>query len=377
MTSWAPVPDGSGFTLACLPYGVASGRVVVRIGDGVVALGDVLGDHEWRAVAEADWLNPLLDLGFDAWAEVRERVATFLTTPANARALTPVDELEMSLPFEVGDYVDFYSSIEHATHLGELFRPDSEPLLANWRHLPVGYHGRSGTVAVSGTPVRRPTGLVRDGEGGVVRRACAQLDIELEVGFVVGAGNPDGTPIAPDYADHHVFGSVLLNDWSARDIQAFEYQPLGPFLGKSFLTSISAWVVPLAALAPFLVDPPAQDPPPDAALRATKPWGIDLDLSVELNGTLVTRNNFSGLYWSFAQQLAHLTSNGATTRPGDLFGSGTVSGWNEGELGSLIEMGRGFLADGDTVVLRGCCGDGDAKVGFGDVSGTILPAVSA
>jgi fumarylacetoacetase len=372
MDTWAPVDDGSGFTLACLPYGVAGGRVVVRIGDGVVALGDVLGDHQWRDAVEADSLNPVMTLGVDAWSEIRDRVTTFLTTSANERALTPVGSVELSLPFQVGDYVDFYSSIEHATHLGELFRPDAEPLLPNWRHLPVGYHGRSGTVVVSGTPVRRPNGLVLDGEAGVVRRPCARLDIELEVGFVVGAGSDE--PIAPDEADRHVFGAVLVNDWSARDIQAFEYQPLGPFLGKSFLTSISAWVVPLAALAPFLVEPPEQEPVPDAALQATRPWAIDLGLSVDLNGATLTRNNFRGLYWTFAQQLAHMTSNGATTRTGDLFASGTVSGWNQGELGSLIEMKRPFLDDGDSIVLRGVCGEGANAVGFGEVEGTVVKA---
>ena len=371
MDTWAPVEPESGFTLACLPYGVADGRVVVRIGDRVVALGDVLGDHAWRGAVETDSLNPFLALGVDAWAETRERVQTFLTARSNERELDAVDKLELRLPVQVADYVDFYSSIEHATHLGELFRPDSDPLLPNWRHLPVGYHGRSGTVVVSGTPVRRPTGLVQT-EGGVVRRPCARLDIELEVGFVVGVGSDD--PIAPDDADRHVFGAVLLNDWSARDIQAFEYQPLGPFLGKSFLTSISAWVVPLAAFEPFLVDAPEQTPEPDAALRARRPWGIDLDLSVELNGTTLTRNNFRGLYWTFAQQLAHMTSNGATTRPGDLFGSGTVSGWNAGELGSLIEMKRPFLDDGDSIVLRGSCGSGADAIAFGEVEGTVVKA---
>ena len=371
MTTWAPVADGSGFTLACLPFGVVDGRVVTRIGDGVVPVGDVLGDHAWRAAVETEALNALMELGVAAWAEIRERITEFLTSPANEHALTPVSDA-MPLPFTVGDFVDFYSSIEHATHLGQLFRPDSEPLLPNWRHLPVGYHGRSGTVAVSGTPVRRPVGLVADGEGGVVRCPCARLDIELEVGFVVGVASDE--PIAPDDAGQHVFGAVLVNDWSARDIQAFEYQPLGPFLGKSFLTSISAWVVPLAALAPFFVAPPEQTPKPDAALQASRPWAVDLDLSVDLNGTTLTRNNFRGLYWTFAQQLAHMTSNGATTRAGDLFASGTVSGWSDGELGSLIEMKRAFLGDGDTVVLRGSCGDGDAKVGFGDVSGTVVPA---
>ncbi|HVV36539.1 MAG TPA: fumarylacetoacetate hydrolase family protein [Acidimicrobiales bacterium] len=275
------------------------------------------------------------------------------------------------MPFEVGDYVDFYSSIHHATNLGRLFRPDSEPLLPNWRHLPVGYHGRAGTVVVSGTPVRRPTGLVMT-EGGVVRQPSARLDIELEVGFVVGVGSAPNAPIAVDDADQHVFGVVLVNDWSARDIQAFEYQPLGPNLGKSFLTSISAWVVPLDELRPFFRPSPPQDPEPDASLRGGRDWAIDLHLEVDRNGETISRTNFVDLYWTFAQQLAHMTSNGANVRTGDLFASGTVSGAEPGTYGSLIELGAGFLEDGDTITLRGWCGDGDERVELGDVVGTVV-----
>ena len=293
----------------------------------------------------------------------------------------------MVLPIAVGDYVDFYSSIHHATNLGRILRPGTEPLLPNWRQLPVGYHGRSGTVVVSGTDIARPEGLVPEPEGTPRLVPSGALDIELEVGFVVGTG---GTRIAPDEADAHVFGVVLLNDWSARDIQAYEYQPLGPHLAKSFATTISPWVVTLDALRPYLVPPPAQDPTPDPYLQAQRPWGLDLDLEVWLNGERISATSFRDMYWTFAQQLAHLTVNGATTAPGDLFGSGTVSGATEGSRGSLIELTwrgaqplhladgstRAFLLDGDTVALRGWCG-GDGpdrpRIGFGEVVGTIVP----
>lgn len=392
-TTWAPVPKPSGFGIENLPYGVAAGpdarpRVVVRIGDAVLPVADAVGER-LRPLAHGPTLNPLLGAGPAIWRQVREQLMTHLTDPGRERPLTPLTEVRLLLPFEVGDYVDFYSSIHHATNLGRIFRPDDEPLLPNWRHLPVAYHGRAGTVAVSGTPVTRPIGLVIvDGE--VRRQPSAALDLELEVGFVVGAGNPSGRPIAPDEAAEHVFGVVLVNDWSARDLQAFEYQPLGPFLGKSFLTTVSPWVVPLDALAPHLVDPPAQDPLPDPGLRADRPWGLDLELAVALNGTTITRTNFADLYWTFAQQLAHLTSNGATTRPGDLFASGTVSGPTESQLGSLIEVTqrgrrpirladgteRSWLLDGDTVALTGWSGGhgGAPLIGFGEATGTVASA---
>jgi fumarylacetoacetase len=347
-----------------IAYGVADGRVVARVPDGFVAVGDVIGDD----VFEQPSLNAFMAQGPDAWREVRDALLSRTGFDSTADPRSDRNQMELQMPFEVGDYVDFYSSIHHATNLGQLFRPDSEPLLPNWRHLPVGYHGRAGTVVVSGTDVVRPTGLVQT-DGGVVRQPSARLDIELEVGFVVGVGSAG--PIAVDDADQHVFGAVLVNDWSARDIQAFEYQPLGPFLGKSFLTSISAWVVPFGELRPFLRAAPPQEPPPDTALRASRDWALDIELTVELNGTEISRTNFADLYWTFAQQLAHMTSNGATTRTGDLFASGTVSGPDPGSYGSLIEMGRPFLEDGDTVVLRGWCGEGVERIDLGDVVGTV------
>ncbi|MGI8663569.1 MAG: fumarylacetoacetate hydrolase family protein [Acidimicrobiales bacterium] len=363
-----------------LPYGVANGRVVTRLGDAMLPVGDVIADD----VFEQPSLNRFMSEGPEAWRSARHALTAFAAT-ASAADLAPLDDVELGLPFEVADYVDFYSSLHHATNLGRLFRPDAEPLFANWRRLPVGYHGRSGTVVASGTPVRRPTGLVQT-EAGVERQPTAALDLELEVGFVVGVGSEAARRIDVDDADAHVFGAVLVNDWSARDMQAFEYQPLGPFLGKSFLTSVSAWVVPLDALRPFLVPGPQQEPAPDSALGGERDWAVDLELRVELNGTTVSRNNFADMYWTFAQQLAHLTSNGASTRTGDLIASGTVSGAEPGSYGSLIELTQGgseplaladgtrrrFLEDGDTVALRGWCGQGAARVDFGEVVGTVV-----
>ena len=293
----------------------------------------------------------------------------------------PLSEVEFHLPFEVADYVDFYSSREHATNLGRLFRPDSEPLLPNWLHLPVGYHGRAGTVVVSGTPIVRPSGQTkRPGEEAPSFGPSRRLDIELELGFVIGKPSVIGEPVPVERALEHVFGVVLVNDWSARDIQAWEYQPLGPFLGKSFGTSISAWVTPLDALPRVRGEP--QEPAPLPYLR-TEPSAYDIALEVELNGTIVSRTNARHLYWSIEQQVAHLTSNGASLRTGDLLASGTISGAEDGARGSLIELTwngerplrladgseRTFLEDGDEVVLRGRAGE----VELGEVRGRIRP----
>ena len=370
------VSPGSDFTLANLPYGVArlggvAPQVVTRIGDAVVPVAWIARTVPPDAFVRPS-LNEFFALGPEAWAATRAEVAEF-AAGEETRPLLPTDDVEMLMPFAVGDYADFYSSLDHATNVARLFRPDTEPVAPNWRHLPVAYHGRAATVVVSGTPLARPVGLVET-DGGVERRPSAVLDFELEVGFVVGAGNQRGEPIAPDDVDGHVFGVVLVNDWSARDIQIFESQPLGPFLSKSFQTTISPWVVPLDALRPFLVEQPPQDPEPDAWLRASKPWAIDLELAAEVNGSTVSRINFRRLYWTFAQQLAHLTSNGAATRPGDLYASGTVSGPEPGQHGCLIESGGPFLEDGDTVTLRGWAGEGDARVGFGEATGTVVPA---
>jgi fumarylacetoacetase len=345
-----------------------------------------------RGVLTADTLNPLLAAGRAVWSELHARVDEAFRAADDEFFGDPAS-LQLRLPFEVADYVDFYSSIHHATNLGRILRPGTEPLFPNWRHLPVSYHGRAGTVVVSGTGVRRPRGLVAGDGGEPVYRPTARLDIELEVGVVVGGHTALGQPLSIDDVGEHVFGVVLLNDWSARDIQAYEYQPLGPHLGKSFATSISAWVTPIDDLRPFLVAGPPQTPAPAAHLRTEQPWGIDLDLRVLVQSRAmrdaglpphpISVTNFGGLYWTIAQQLAHLTANGAALRPGDLYASGTVSGPDRGSEGSLIELTWGgtepltlpdgttrtFLEDGDRVVLDGHAGN---RIHLGPVEGEIL-----
>jgi fumarylacetoacetase len=353
-------------------------RVGFRVGSGVLDLaGAGLG-----SVFAAPTLNPFLALGRTAWEDTLGRIRDLV---GNGADLVPLERARAHLPFIVADYVDFYSSLEHATNLGRLFRPDADPLLPNWRHLPVGYHGRSGTVVVSGTPVLRPCGQVLPpGEPSPRYGPSRRLDIELELGFVVGVGSRHGDRVRGADFREHVFGVVLVNDWSARDIQAWEYQPLGPFLGKSFATSVAAWVTPLALLEDRFVPSPPQDPEPLAYLRAPGDWALDLELEVELSGTVVSRTNARGLYWTIPQQLAHATVNGASLRTGDLFASGTISGPDRGSEGSLIELTwngaqpirlgdgttRTFLEDGDEVVLRGRAGE----LELGEVRGKVLPA---
>jgi fumarylacetoacetase len=384
--SW--VPAGTpGFGLENLPYGVVAAaggpaRVAVRIGDHALVLetlaaaGLLDGVPVPRAAFAAEVLNGLMACLPEAWAALRARVQELLADPADragaAVALVPLSELEERMPVAVGDYVDFYASLEHATNVGRRFRPDGDPLPPNWRHLPIGYHGRAGSLVVSGTDVRRPCGQLGPGAFGPTQA----LDLELELGFLCGGeGSALGVPIPAAEAPRHVFGFVVVNDWSARDLQRWEYQPLGPFLGKSFATSISPWVVPLAALEGFRVRGRAQDPEPLPYLRVAGDWALDVALEVEVAGAVVSRGNARGLYWNVPQLLAHATSNGAAVRPGDLFASGTISGAEPGTEGSLLELGRGFLADGDQVVLRGWCGDRAAPaVSFGEVAGTIVPA---
>ncbi len=349
-----------------LPYGVAAPlggapRCVARLHDDAIDLDALqrqgrLGDLPEHTFAGAA-LNPFLALGRATWEATRAHLQAALDDAPRF----PLAGADVLLPVQIGDYVDFYSSLEHATNLGRLFRPGGDPLLPNWRHLPVGYHGRASSVVVSGTAIQRPYG--QRPEFGPTER----LDIELELGFITGPGNALGTRIATAAAREHVFGFVLVNDWSARDLQRWEYQPLGPFLGKSFATSISPWVVPLQALEPYLVPAREQDPEPLPYLRTEGNWALDIDLSVELNGETISRTSAAGLYWTFPQQLAHATVNGTNVRPGDLYASGTISGPEPGSEGSLIELGRPFLQDGDTVVLRGAAGG----VSLGAVSGTI------
>jgi fumarylacetoacetase len=370
------VNGGVGFGI--FSTGGEAPRVGFRVGHFVLDL----AAHGLGEIFEADTLNPFLALGRSSWEDTIARIDELVVGGAE---LTPIEDVEVGLPITVGDYVDFYSSLEHATNLGRMFRPDSEPLLPNWRHLPVGYHGRGGTVVASGTPIVRPCGQTK-GPGDEVPRfgPSARLDIELELGFVVGVGSPLGEAVRASAFRDHVFGVVLVNDWSARDIQAWEYQPLGPFLGKSFATSIGSWVTPLALLEDRFVPGPAQDPQPLPYLQVDGDWALDVELEVELEGTIVSRTNARGLYWSMPQQLAHATANGASVATGDLFASGTISGAEHGSEGSLIELTRNgehpvglaggstrtFLEDGDEVVLRGRAGE----LELAEVRGTILPA---
>jgi fumarylacetoacetase len=364
----------------------------VRIGDRILNLAAAEG----RGLVDAGGaflgqgtLNRFMGAGRPVWARVRERLTELLSAARYREAIEPllvsIAEVRLDLPFDVADYVDFYSSEEHATNLGKLFRPGGEALLPNWKHLPVGYHGRAGTVVVSGTDVPRPSGQRKAPDESVPGFGpSVRLDIEAEVGFVVGVPS-EGAVEIDDYRSH-VFGAVLVNDWSARDLQAWEYQPLGPFLGKSFRTSVSPWVVPLDALDAARVPGPAQEPAVLPYLRAGEHYGYDIGLEVFWNGTLVSRPPFGGMYWTPAQQLAHMTVNGAWARNGDLYASGTVSGAAPEQTGSFIERTwngarpiqladgtmRTFLLDGDTVSISGTApGPDGTRIGFGEVSGTI------
>jgi fumarylacetoacetase len=395
--TWVEGAAGSHHDVDNLPYAVFTtgeepARVGVRIGDQVldlapVAAGDML---EVSRVFEVPSLNPLLALGRPAWSSVRTWL-TGLLTDATERSLVephlvPVEDVTVLMPFEVADYVDFYCSLDHATNVGRIFRPDDEPLKPNWRHLPVGYHGRAGTVVVSGTGVRRPCGQRPESDGTPSYGPSRRLDIEAEMGFVVGAPTRLGERVPTSGFAEHVFGLTLLNDWSARDIQAWEYVPLGPFLGKSFATSVSGWVTPLDALAAARVDLPGQDPAPLDYLAVDGPAGFDVDIEVLLNGTTVARPPYASMYWSPAQMLAHLTVNGASLRTGDLFASGTVSGPRRDQRGSFLELSWGgtepfgpdartFLEDGDVVTLRATApGTGGGRIALGEVTGTVLPA---
>ncbi|MCD0442594.1 fumarylacetoacetase [Glycomyces sp. A-F 0318] len=403
-TSWVDGADPGPFGLAHLPYGVFSTakdpapRIGVRIGDQVLdlrALATGTFFLPWiRPAFHEQRLNGFMAMGPLAWHLVRHQLTELLAdrrhADQSATLLTPVSKVRMHLPFAVADYVDFYASEEHATNLGRLFRPDSDPLLPNWKHLPVGYHGRAGTVVPSGTPITRPRGQRKSKDGPLEFAPSARLDIETEVGFVVGVDTELGKPVSPDAFAEHVFGVVLVNDWSARDIQAWEYVPLGPFLGKSFATSIGHWVTPLDALADAKVAAPVQDPVPFGYLAESNRFAYDLTMSVRWNGTEVSRPPYAGMYWTPAQMLAHMTVNGASLRTGDLYASGTVSGPEPDQRGSFIELtwggrdpvdlGEGgtrtFLEDGDTVQITATARSADGgTIGLAEVSGTILPAL--
>ncbi|MFJ9213587.1 fumarylacetoacetase [Streptomyces sp. NPDC102264] len=397
--------EGDPFGPHNLPYGVFSTadepdrrRLGVRIGDHVLDAGaaaHALGSP-YAALLARPSLNPLMAAGRTAWRDVRRALTAWVTVPAHRAdiepLLHPLGSVTLHLPYEIADYVDFYASEHHATNVGRIFRPDGDALPANWKHLPIGYHGRAGTIVVSGTDVTRPSGQRKAPADPVpVFGPSVKLDIEAEVGFVVGTPSRQGSPVDQASFRDHVFGLSLLNDWSARDIQAWEYVPLGPFLGKSFATSVSAWVTPLEALDAARVAPPARTTELLPYLDDSddeEPGGFDLRISVALNGQVVSEPPFSTMYWTAAQQLTHMTVNGASLRTGDLFASGTVSGAAREQRGSLLELTwngteplelpagkRTFLEDGDEVTLTAWApGPDGTRVGLGEVRGRIVPA---
>jgi fumarylacetoacetase len=398
--TWVAGAAGSGFDADHLPLGVDPRHgVVARIGHHALPLRSVV---EVRGAGRASrplqphlvdqpTLNAFLAAGPEVWADTRRALQDALVDESSeaelGAALVPVEDLDLVLPFEVADYVDFYASIDHASNVGRILRPDSEPLLPNWRHLPVGYHGRAGTVVVSGTDVRRPSGQRKPPhEATPTYGATRRLDVEAELGFVVGVPSALGTPVPTSAFADHVFGVVGLNDWSARDIQAWEYAPLGPFLGKSFATSVSAWVTPLAALERARCPLPWQGEVLDY-LTVAEPAGFDIAVEVELDGEVVARPPFASMWWSPAQMLAHMTVNGASLRTGDLYASGTISGPERDQRGSFLELSWGgrepftaggrertFLEDGDEVVLRYSAPSERGRVTLGEVRGRVLPA---
>ena len=414
LRSFIPVDPTSDFPIQNLPYGAFSTaatpapRVGVAIGDFVLDLA-VLESEGLIDLAPAfdvfaqGSLNAFMALGPKMWSRTRARISELLrhdnpqlrdNKMLRASALVPMADAKLHLPIAVAGYTDFYSSKEHATNVGSMFRDPKNALLPNWLEIPIGYNGRASSVVVGGTPVRRPNGQLKapDAARPVLAPSC-KLDIELEMAFIVGRGNALGEPIPIGEAESHIFGMVLLNDWSARDIQQWEYVPLGPFNSKSFATSISPWVVTMEALGPFRVPGPVQSPAPLAYLQHAGDHAFDIALQVALQpahaarATTISRSNFRAMYWSMAQQLAHHTIGGCNARVGDLMASGTISGGTPDSLGSLLELTwngrnplvvdgveRTFLEDGDTVSITGWCQGDGYRVGFGEVSGTILPA---
>ncbi|MCX5539884.1 fumarylacetoacetase [Paraburkholderia sp. CNPSo 3076] len=406
------------FPIQNLPFGVFSDthNAKARVG---VAIGDLVADlavlHEagllsLPASAQQDVfaraaLNDFIALGRETWRSVRVQLSSLLARETAAlrddaalrqRAFVKLADAKLHLPVQIPGYTDFYSSKEHATNVGSMFRDPKNALLPNWSEMPIGYNGRASSVVVSGTPVHRPNGQLKlPDQDRPVFGACRKLDIELETGFIVGRGNALGEPIACEDAEDHIFGMVLLNDWSARDIQQWEYVPLGPFNAKTFASTISPWVVTLDALAPFRVAQPVQEPQPLEYLRHEGNHAFDISLEVLMRpdgaaeATTIARTNFRHMYWSMAQQLAHHTVAGCNTRVGDLMGSGTISGPTPDSFGSLLELTwnaknplelksggtRGFIEDGDELTLAGWCQGDGYRVGFGACVGKILPAV--
>jgi fumarylacetoacetase len=404
------------FSIQNLPFGIFSDvrdgapRAGVAIGDSIVDLaalqsaGRLTLDLPSNDVFARPSLNAFIALGREAWRQVRIQLSELLDANCptlrddaalRARVLLPMRDATMHLPVDIPGYTDFYSSKEHATNVGSMFRDPKNALLPNWSEMPIGYNGRASSVVVSGTPVRRPMGQLKlPDQDRPIYGACRKLDIELETGFIVGRGNALGEPIACEEAEDHIFGMVLLNDWSARDIQQWEYVPLGPFNAKTFATTISPWIVTLDALEPFRVAQPEQTPEPLPYLRHEGAHAFDIALEVRLRpehtatASTIARTNFKHMYWTMAQQLAHHTVSGCNTRVGDLMGSGTISGPTPNSFGSLLELTwngarplalqgdetRAFIVDGDELTLAGWCQGEGYRVGFGACVGKILPA---
>jgi fumarylacetoacetase len=415
LQSFIDVPEGSHFPLENLPFGIfkprnGPARAGVALGDWVIDLsaleakGHLPFDRQTAPIFGQDSLNPFLGLGRPAWKKTREILQHLLSAEtATVRDDSQLREqvfhrqqdVSLQLPARIGDYTDFYSSYHHAHNVGTMLRGPENALMPNWKWLPVAYHGRASSIVVSGTPVRRPRGQTKPPDAAQpVFGPSKSFDYELEMAFLIGPSNSLGEPIPIDRASDHIFGFVLMNDWSARDIQAWEYQPLGPFLAKNFATSISPWVVTLEALEPFRKPLPSQDPEPLPYLRRPNDFTFDIKLEARLQVAgmperqVITRTNFQNLYWSISQQLAHHTIGGCNLQPGDLLASGTISGPTEESRGCMLELTwrganpltlakgqtRKWLEDNDTLAITGWC-DGDGfRIGFGEVTGTILPA---
>ena len=414
LKSWIPVPEHSDFPIQNIPFGIIkmegkSPRVATRIGDSVIDLFELykLGCFESLPFESNDFdassLNSLMKKGKLAVRELRNVLSALLLSDnsflrdkreAHGSFLFTHDSVEMLLPINIGDYTDFYSSKEHATNVGVMFRDPANALLPNWLWIPVGYHGRASSVVVSGTDFHRPKGQIKPNDDeDPIFSASRQIDFELEMGFITFDGKPLGDSISVAEADDYIFGLCLFNDWSARDIQKWEYVPLGPFLAKNFVSTMSAWIVTLDALQPFRVESPIQSPKVLEYLAGSGKDSYDIQLQVAIETeskveTEICQSNFKYMYWTMAQQLAHHTVNGCNIRGGDLMGSGTISGPTEGSYGSMLELAwkgtkpltlndgtqRRFILDGDTVVMRGYCQKATVRIGFGEVKGKLLPA---
>jgi len=409
MNSWLNISADSDFSIYNLPFGIFSTakdspRIGIAIGKYAIDLsklndaGLLLNDKLTNDILVNNYLNDFIALGKEVTVPVRERVQGLLCDEGHKSAveqcLISLSDVTMHMPVQVGDYTDFYSSIEHATNVGMMFRDPENALLPNWKHIPVGYHGRSSSIVPSGTEIHRPKGQVLPkGEDKPVFSPCRLLDFELEMAFIVGKSTKMGSSVSTDEAANHIFGMTLFNDWSARDIQKWEYVPLGPFLGKSFASTTSAWVVTLEALAPFKVDGPQQDPPVQPYLAYNGQHNYDINLEVAIcpeggSDNVVSKSNYQYMYWNMAQQLAHHTVNGCNINVGDMMASGTISGKDESSYGSMLEISwagsksltlndgseRKFIKDGDTVKLKGYCEKDGMRVGFGEANGKILPA---